>query len=223
MIKRQFPPHLIVVLTNNVCSTMGRQIQIAIVILGLLSIALGIWTMLQIPTMILSPWFLVLIFLPIALFVAFFIGFLLTILLNSAWHPMTFTALVITAICLTFYISQYRPGYKIIIPDQYAGDVQLLVSNEQKNDFKVNKFGIGYINRETYKNGFRPIVIKAGHDISDQISDYSYGSYATTSGNQLSFDFLSFEIPGKKNVSGMLSYDSLLKMKAIDTTRIYRK
>jgi energy-coupling factor transporter transmembrane protein EcfT len=202
---------------------MRRQIQNAIVILGLLSIALGIWTMLQIPTMILSPWYLVLIFLPIVLVVAFIIGYLLKVILNSAWHSTTFTAMVITVICLIFYGSQYRPGYKIVIPDQYVGEVQLLVSNEQENDFKVNEFGIGYINQQTYKNGFRPIVIKAGHDISDQISGYAQGSYATTLGNKLSFEYLSFEIPGKKNVSAMISYDSLLKMKAIDTTRLHRK
>src|ERR1700733_9637287 len=121
---------------------MGRQIQIAIVIMALLSTALGIWTMLQIPTMILPRLYIVLIFLPIILLISFIIGSLLTALLNSSWHLLTFMSLVQTAICLIFYASQYRPGYKIVIPDQYAGEVQLLVSNEQKNDFKVNEFGI---------------------------------------------------------------------------------
>jgi len=110
-----------------------------------------------------------------------------------------------------------------MIPDKYVGEVKLLVSNENQNDFKVNNFGIGYISQRTFKNGFRPTVIKGGQDISDQISGYSTGSYATTSGGKLSFDYLSFELPGKKEVSELIDYDSLVKLNAIDTARLRRK
>src|SRR4051812_35292282 len=130
---------------------MGKQIQMAIIVLGLTSTILGIWTMLQIPTMILRPWFLVVIFLPIAFLSALTIGFLFKKVLNSGWHIMTFTSVIMTGICLIFYASQFKPSYKIIIPESYNGEVNLLVSNEQTNDFKVNKFGIGYINQRTYR------------------------------------------------------------------------
>lgn len=202
---------------------MGRRIQIAIIILGLISTSVGIWIMLQTPTIILSPWSLVAMFLPIAFLVALLIGYLIKGVLNSGWHTMTFAALVMTVICIIFYASQYRPSYKIMIPDKYVGEVRLLVSNEQQNDFNVNNFGIGYINQDIYKNGFRPRVIKGGQDISDQISGYSISSYATTSGSKLSFDYLSFELPGKNENSGLVDFDSLVRLKAIDTNRLRRK
>ena len=202
---------------------MGRQIQTAIIVLCLISTSIGIWTMLQTPTVILPPWFLVAMFLPIAFLIALAIGFLVKIILNSGWHTMTFTSLVLTCICLIFYASQFKPSYKIVIPDSYIGEVRLLVSKEQQNDFNVNSYGIGYINYKSFKDGFRPIVIKGGYNISNQILGYSTGSYATTSGSKLSFDYLSFEIPGKKIASGLVDYDSLLKLKAIDTARLLRK
>jgi hypothetical protein len=202
---------------------MVRQIQILIIILGLISTSLGIWTMLQIPTIILSPWSLVAIFLPLTLFIALLIGYLTKVMLNSGWHTMTFAALIMTGICLAFYARQFKPSYKIVVPDNYVGEVRLLVSHENQNDFEVNSFGIGYITQNLYKNGFRPKVIKGGLDISDHVSGYSTGSYETTSGSKLSFDYLSFEIPGKKEVTELIDFDSLVKLKAIDTARLRRK
>ena len=199
------------------------KLQVAIIIIGLISTTLGTWTMLQTPTMILPPWFLVGLYLPIAFIVSLIVGFLAKKLLKSSWHTLTFTALTMTIIGLTFYVSQYKPSYKIIIPDSYVGEVKLLLSNENENDFKVNNFGIGYINQKTYKKGFRPRIIQRGQDISKQVTGYSIGSYATTSSSNLSLDYLTFEIPGKADGSFLIDFDSLLKLNAIDTKRIRRK
>ena len=199
------------------------KLQIAIGTIGLLSIWIGIRTMLQIPTMIISPWFLVGLYLTIALVVSFFIGYLTKVFSKSSWHTLTFTALAMTIICSTFYISQYKPSYKINIPDNYVGNVELLVSNEQENDFKVNNFGVGYINKKTFENGFRPTIVKDGHDITKQVSGYSTGSYATTAASNLSLDYVTFEIPGKKENTENIDFDSLLILKAIDPTRLLRK
>ena len=106
------------------------KLQITIGTIGLISTAIGIWTMLQTPTMILTPWFLVGLYLPIAFIISLVVGFLTKALLKSSWHTLTFTALTMTVICLTFYGSQYKPSYKIIIPETYVGEVKLLLSNE---------------------------------------------------------------------------------------------
>jgi len=194
------------------------KLQIAILTIGLISTALGIWTMSQTPTMILSPLFLVGLYLTIALMISLVFGFFAKALLNSNWSTLTFAALSMTFICLTFYASQYNPSYKIIIPANYVGEVRLFVSNEKENDFRVNSIGIGYINQKTYKNGFRPIVIKGGHDISHQISNYEFSSYAA---DLLSFDYFSFNIPGKTD--SFISFENLVRIKAIDTTRLHKK
>lgn len=197
--------------------------QILIGTIGLISTAIGIWTILQTPTMILTPWFLVGLYLPIAFIISLVVGSLTKILLKSSWHTLTFTALIMTVICLTFYGSQYKPSYKIIIPETYVGEVKLLLSNETENDFKVNNFGIGYISKKTYDNGFRPIIIQHGQDISKQITGYSTGSYVTTSNSNLSLHYLSFEMPGKVDSTFIIDFDSLLKLNAIDTIRLQRK
>ena len=197
--------------------------QIIIGTIGLISTAIGIWTMLQTPTMILTPWFLVGLYLPIAFIISLVVGFFIKALLKSSWHTLTFTALTMTVIGLTFYGSQYKPSYKIIIPETYVGEVKLLLSNETENDFKVNNFGIGYICKKAYENGFRPTIIQRGQDISNQITGYSTGSYATTSSSNLSLDYLSFEIPGKAESTFVIDFDSLLKLNAIDTKRLRQK
>jgi len=199
------------------------KLQIAIVITGLISTGLGIRTMLQIPTMILAPWFLVGLYLPIAFFIALLAGFLAKTLLKSGWHVLTFTSIAMTVICLAFYISEYKPTYKIIIPDNYTGEVKLLVTDGKSNDFNISKFGIGYINQQTYKNRFRPIIIKGQQDISKEIRNYSIGSYVTTSMSNVSFNYVSLEIPGKHETPEITSVDSLIALKAIDTTRLWKK
>jgi len=199
------------------------KLQITIGTIGLISTAIGIWTMLQTPTMILTPWFLVILFLPIAFIISLVVGSLTKVLLKSSWHTLTFTALTMTVICLTFYGSQYKPSYKIIIPETYVGEVKLLLSNESENDFKINNFGIGYISKKTYENGFRPTIIQSGKDISKQITGYSRGSSATTSSGNLSLHYLSFEIPGKVDSTFVIDFDSLIKIKAIDAKRLRRK
>ena len=199
------------------------KLQIAIGTIGLISTAIGIWTLLQTPTMILTPLFLVGLYFPIAFIVSLVVGFLTKALLKSSWHTLTFTSLTMTVICLTFYASQYKPSYKILVPDKYVGEVKLLLSNEKENDFKVNNFGIGYINQKTYKSGFRPLIIQGGQNISKQITGYSTGSYATTSIGNLSFDYFSFEISGKADSTFVIDIDSLLKLNAIDPKRLWRK
>jgi len=199
------------------------KIQIAILTLGLLTIALGIWTMLQIQTFILPSWHLVLILLPITLSIAFGLGFLAKKLFKLRWHTLTITSLIMTIVCLTFYISEYRPSYTIYIPDNYAGEVTLLVSKETNNDFNINKFGIGYINRKTFKNGFHTTVIKNKEDITNQIKNYNRGAYFSAGTLNLSLDYVTFTIPSYKENPAEISFDELININAIDTTRLWTK
>lgn len=199
------------------------KIQLAILTLGFLTIALGIWTMLQIPTVILPAWYLVLIYLPITFLIAFGLGFLTKKLFKLSWHTLTITSLIMTIACLTFYISEYRPSYTIYIPDNYVGEITLLVSKEADNDFNINKFGIGYINQKTFKNGFHPTVIKNNKDITKQIKNYNRGAYGSAGTLNISIDYVTFTIPSDEINTVAISIDELITNNAIDTTRIWRK
>lgn len=198
---------------------MKTKLQFIIIFLGILSLCFGIWQMSNTKTMILSPWFLVLLFLPIVLFVVFVLGFLLKTLLRSEWHTSTFASIVVIIICSIFYISQYRPTYKVIIPENYTGEVKLFVSKE--NNFNINNYGVGYIDRETFDKGFYPKIIKESNDITKQVKEYSKASWVTTQKTNYSFEYLSFIIPPKKEHDKDVG--ELLEVMAIDTTRLYKK
>jgi hypothetical protein len=196
--------------------------QIAILTIGLISLILGIWTMLQIPTVILPSWFLLVIFLPVAFLISLGLGYVAKTVVKPRWHLLTHTSLFITLICLSFYVTEYRPTHKVIVPIGYVGEVKLLVTGENRNDFKISEFGVGYINMKTFKKGFHPIVIRDGQDISKQIEGYNTAAYATTAPGKLSFEYVSFKVPGEQD-KDILSIDDLIRLNYIDTGRIKRR
>lgn len=200
---------------------MRRIIQIILPILAIFLLGAGIWQMLQTKTMILSPWFLVVISLPSTLLLSFALGFTLKKLLNSKWQTLTFTSMFIIIFCSIFYISEYKPVYIIVIPKNYVGEIRLFLSND--NDFSINRYGIGYIDMKTFNDGFYPKIIQGGNDITKRVKEYSKGALVTTSEDVYSFEYLSFYILdiGKKVESKDI--EELVKIKAIDTTRLYKK
>ncbi|WP_412850547.1 hypothetical protein ACL0VS_17795 [Chryseobacterium sp. PMSZPI] len=202
---------------------MKNKLQLLIIALATLLLGLSIWQMLETPTMILPSWFLILLFVPIFLFIAFILGSLLKVLLKSDWNKLTFTSIFVIIISSIFYFSQYKATYKIIIPESYSGEVRLFVSNEKENDFIINNYGIGYINKGTFDSGFHPKVLKGGNNITEQTKNYGKGALATTVRDLHTYDYLSFIVPSKDgNVEGK-SVEDLIRIKAIDTTRLYNR
>lgn len=202
---------------------MKSKSQSIIILLGIVSSGFGIWQMLQTATMILSPWFLVLFYLVITFCVSFILGFLVKKILKSRWYTLTFTSIFIIIACSVFCISQYRTSYEIIVPDNYVGEIKLFVSNEKKNDFAINKYGIGYIDIETFNKGFYPKIIKEKIDITKQVKEYSKGALATMPEDVYSYEYLSFSIMAKGESIKDKDIEELIRIKAIDTNRLYRK
>jgi hypothetical protein len=201
--------------------------QRAIQILGLAGLVLGILTMLKTPTVILPPWFLVLLFLPILLGVSFLLGLGTRYLLKSNWTKLTFTTLFVGLFCIAFYVSEYRPTHKIIVTDSFSGQVRLLLSKDEKDKFELNEYGIGYVSESTYRQGFKPRVEKNGKDITDEvIRSLSFGSMtnATVDGKIIGpYSYLSFIVPGQSTNSLNTDLQELIDKNAIDTTRLIKK
>lgn len=200
---------------------MKLKLQPIIIVLAIISLYLAIGQMLQTRTMILPSWFLVLFYSVIVFCISFVLGFLTKKMLSSRWHVLTFAAVFVLIICSIFYISQYKPTCEIYVPDNYTGEVKLFVSNEEKNDFVVNKYGIGYINKSTFDNGFYPRIFRGKVDITKQITQYAKGALATTAEKGYSCEFLSFSIHLRKIEDSDI--ENLIRIKAIDTNRLYRK
>lgn len=202
---------------------MKFKIQPIIIALGIFSLCVGIWQMLQTKTMILPSWCLLLLTLPCTLLVSFGLGIVVKKILNSKWQALTFASIFVIIFCSIFYIIEYRPVYTVVIPEGYVGEVKLLVSDEKENDFFINNYGIGYIDRKTFDEGFYPKIVKGDSDITIQVKEYSKGALATTPDDIYSYEYLSFSVLDKGDSLEDKDIEELIKIKAIDTTRLYKR
>ncbi|KQC01151.1 hypothetical protein [Pedobacter sp. Hv1] len=200
---------------------LKSKLQFIIIGLGILSLVVGIRQMLQTRTMILPSWFLVLLFTPSMMCVSVMLGYLTKKITKSKWYILTHAAIFVIVFSSIFYISEYRPNKSIIVPESYVGEVRLFVSNE--NDFMINKYGVGYIERKTFIKGFYPKIIKGSNDITKQIKEYSKGALATTKEDLHTYEYLTFFVPiNGQNIEDK-NIEELIKIKAIDTARLYKK
>jgi hypothetical protein len=135
---------------------------------------------------------------------------------------MTFVLWMISCV-MVYTTTDYKHNYEIIIPEGFVGEVKLFVSNKPENEFSVNEYGVGYINRETFDNGFNPVVLQNHIDITKSITSYSNARFATSFGSCFTYEYLSFEIPGPSDKVLDLYMNALIKLKAVDTLRLYKK
>lgn len=136
---------------------------------------------------------------------------------------LTFTSVFIIIFCTVFYIDKYRPAYTIVVPKDFVGEIKLLVSKEKENDLLINRYGVGYINRKTFDEGFYPKIIKGDIDITKQVKEYSKSAFATTLGDVYSYEYLSFYVLKNGKAIGDTNVEELIKIKGIDTARLFRK
>lgn len=206
--------------------TSNHKIQRIIQLLGFLALPLGIWTMLRVPTLILPPWFLVVIFLPMLLGVSFLLAIVTKHLIKNDWSKRTYTAIYAALFCIAFYISEYVPTRTITVADSFSGEVKLLLSKDKTDQFELNEYGIGYISEATYRKGFAPKVVKAGKDITpDNIRTLRSGTvaYTTLNGKTIGpYKYLGFIVPGQPTDSLANDLSALIERHAIDTTRLYK-
>ena len=200
------------------------KLQIFILLIGLVALGLGVKTMLQTPTLILPPQLLVLIYTPILLVLAVALGFGLKKGLNSNWHTLTFSSIIITVVCGTFFLTQHRTTEVIEIPANYKGQIYLILSNEQQNDFNITEDGIGYISEPTMRDGFMPSVFLGGTEITDQIRGYAYGSGTFNFKEQSgTVEYVNFEIAGGPERWKAPKINDLVNSGAIDLGKVKLK
>lgn len=197
-----------------------RIIQIG----SLVGLGLGVYTMLRMPTVILPPWFLVLMFLPILFGVSCLLGIAAQDLTKSRWNKLTFTLIFMGLFSMALYISEYRPTYKITVPESYSGEVILLLAIGE-DQFKLNDYGIGYVSESTYREGFEPKVVKGDENITNQIRSLSYGTmtHADINGKTIGpYKYLSLTVPGTRPDSFTYNLVDLIRLNAVDTTRLLK-
>ena len=211
--------------------------QIIITAIGLLSLGMIIKTILFTPTMIIPGWFLAILYAVIILGLSFGLGAITKNFVKKEWRLTSHASIFVSIVYLILYSYEYRATYKIIIPENFYGEVKIFRSNDQENDFNINQYGIGYVSDETYKKGFYPKVIKEGKDITKEISDFSKVESLeniNVDGSIIGpYDYLKFTVkyPNLLNSKKDLKYfgnasnnlRKLIEINAVDTTRILRK
>lgn len=198
-------------------------IDYILISVGLVSLYLGVRSMLEMPTLILSGWFLVIMYGGILLLVSFGLGRLISSLTKSKVHLLTAASLIVTIVCLAFYISEYRPTYKIHVPETFTGQVKLFHSTLEENNLTLNKYGVGYITDKAYRKGFKPVVYKNGKDITEQCENLGRGSvaYAGIDGTNIGpFSYVGFTVKENKVDTIWTDIKKAIEQKIIDTSII---
>jgi len=156
--------------------------QIAIVILGVISYALGIKTMLQTPTMILPPCFLVSLFTPFVFGLSFLLGFLTKTISKSSWHTVTFSSIYVSAICFTFFFKEHRNYENLQLQlDEHKEGHYFIISTTDKSksvkytkgeSLKFDSNNVIYLDSGLYNNSAKRPVNMDGDDLSDRVKNY---------------------------------------------------
>jgi hypothetical protein len=201
---------------------MKRIIQPVILVLGVVAMVYGIWKISsETTTVILPAWLIVGVVSLIVTGVSIAIGVLVKRLLNADWYSLTFASIIIIIIVGIYAVVAYKPRLNIVVWSSFSGEVKLIVSKEaiEKKEIIVDSFGVGYITRRDFDEGFYPRIIKGNTDITKEIKEYSKGGKATSPSVSYSLEFLSFIIPGQSNQLASDIFE-LIRVGAIDTMRL---
>ena len=196
-------------------------VDYALILIGLISFLLGVRTMLEVSTVILSGWFLVIMYGSILLLIAFGLGALIRSLTKSKIHLLSGASLIVAIVCLAFYISKFRPTYKIYVADNFAGEVKLFRSTLDNNRLSLNNYGVGYITDKAYRQGFKPIVYQNGKDITKECETIVQGNlaFAGVDGKSFGpFSYVGFTIGDNSGDTLWNNLTKIIEMKIIDTT-----
>lgn len=193
------------------------QREILIIVLSLFAVGLGVKAMLDVPTLFLASWFLVLFYFPFLFGLSYGVGLFVKAFLKFDLSKWAYTSIIAAIISLSFYFSQQKATCEIIVPANFTGEVRLFLSNESANDFNVNRDGIGYISKRTFTKGFKPRVIKNGKDITKDVQDLGRGRIG---GMGYELDFISFNVPGASNKNDLLK---AIDLQGVDTPRVLHR
>ncbi|MFN3771917.1 hypothetical protein [Cloacibacterium normanense] len=134
---------------------------------------------------------------------------------------LTILSITTTISFLAFHYQLYSPTLKIIVPNGYKGEINLILSNVKDNILTVDSNGIGYLNEWTFNKTYsRPIVEQLdGKNLDKNLVGFNpstffgKGKSCCVDGQQI--ESLSFEIVSDDKL-GQKQYNSKNFMDFID-------
>ena len=205
---------------------MNRNLKIATGLVSLGLLATLIYKLTEIPGgMILSGLFLggmVIVLILVG-------GLILTWLtkLISKRLPFWTVYFTITAIAFSvFHYQLYSPTLKIVVPENYTGEINLVKSNVSENILTVDSNGIGYLNEWTFNKLYsKPIVVdENGKDLTEQCVGFNPSTFfglgtSSSTENDREIKSLSFEVVPKDKIGEKQYYHTDLT-KLVDKEKI---
>ncbi len=154
---------------------------------------------------------------------------LLTWLTRLIFKKVSFWTIyfTLTAIAFAFFHFQiYSPTLKIVVPENFTGQVSLIKSNVTENILTVDSNGIGYLNEWTFNHSYlKPTVVDDnGKNLEGQLVGFNNSSFfglgtATTLENQIEIKSKSFEIVPEDKTDEKQYYHTNLS-KLVDKEKI---
>ena len=128
--------------------------------------------------MILPGWFLGGMMIILILLAAPVLAWLIKLIVKrlSFWTAY----FILTAIAfMAFHYQLYSPTLKIIVPENYTGEVNLIKSNVADNILRLDSNGIGYLNEWTFNKVYsKPIVLDSkGNDLTEQLVGFNPSTF----------------------------------------------
>ena len=115
--------------------------------------------------------------------IAFIIGILIICLICAFIFNLIFKKYPIISFLLIFFnlgliafnINYYSPTLKVIVPNNYTGEINLVLANIDENILEVDKNGIGYVNEWTFGKTYRKpkVFDQNGNDLSAQLKGFN--------------------------------------------------
>lgn len=199
---------------------MNRNLKIATGIISLGLLATLIYKLTDVPGgMFLSGLFLGGMWIVIILAV----GLLLTWLTRLIFKKISFWTIYFSLTAIAFVLFHYQiysPTLKIVVPENFTGQVSLIKSNVTENILTVDSNGIGYLNEWTFSHSYvKPTVVDVnGKNLEEQLVGFNNSSFfglgtATTSENGIEIKSKSFEIvPNDKTDEKQYYHTNLSKL-----------
>jgi hypothetical protein len=149
---------------------------------GILSLALLLTLILKLTTIpggiILSGLFLGGMVLVLILISCLLVAYVLRLIfkIKSFWTAYFLTTIVSFVV---FHYKLYSPTLTIVVPVNYTGEVDLVLSNVTENILKLDSNGIGYVNEWTFDKTYtRPIVVNEnGESLDSHLVGFSPNTF----------------------------------------------
>ena len=194
---------------------MNKKIlNIVLLIVSLISLGFLIGHLLKQPIFMGITTYLIIKILSIILISCSLIGLILKLIFKKQnFYTIFFSLLIICSVLGISYL--LKPAYEIIVPENYVGEVNLILSNVKENRLTLDENGIGYINKKTFNKTFNPIILQKDTIIGERIEGFNtptfWSKLITTTSDGKIFAALNFVIP-PENKNGEYQYNDTMDL-----------